>query len=502
MKNFDIDKYTYNIQWSEDLNKHISTCLEFPMLNAEGETSEEALREIKKLITEKVEWIIDKKQQVPESVYLKKYNTKMGELFEIENKDFLTRLYNRNYCKKVFNDYAESGTAFSFVYFDIDQFKTINDALNHEIGDEILQVLSSTLMDVLGGDVYLFRLGGDEFGCIISEEISNISTDECIDRVLSIFNETIYLETVFIDVTVSLGVVYYPQNIADVNDVFKVAEIAMQEAKKYKKNSVCFFEKELKNKLEAKVLMESNLGSALIKNEFFLVYQPIIQLDNSNNITFEALLRWQSKDLGFVSPTEFIPVAEEMGQICNIGLWVMDKAMEKLASLEKISNKEVKMSINISALQIKEHDFIENVKCLIEKHDVSPSSVIFEFTESVFIENSELTKEIIENLRKLGIKIAIDDFGTGYSSLTYLKNMEIDYLKIDKTFIDDSAKTTRSSALVEAIIDIGHKLDMEITAEGIETEDQLNILQNFGCDCIQGYYYSKPLPEDKLDKYL
>ncbi len=502
MKEIDIDKYSYHIEWSEELKEHKSTCLEFPLLNASGSNPELALIEIKKLIRETVNWIIEKKQQLPEPLYLKNYNKEIDEVSELEFKDVLTGLYNRNYCKQVFKEYAETETAFSFIYFDIDEFKIINDVLNHDIGDEILQVVSNSLLNVLGEDSFLFRLGGDEFACIVSEKISSMSAEECIDRILSIFNDTIYLETVTIDITISLGVVYYPQNISDVKDVFKVAEIAVEEAKKSHTNSVCYFEKELKNKLESKILIESNLASALRNEELFIVYQPIIQYDDSQSITFEALLRWQSKVLGLVSPVEFIPVAEDTGQIYPIGLWVMDKAMEKLAYLSKKSSKKIKMSINISALQIKEPNFINNVKHLLEKHKVSSNSIIFEFTESVFIENNQLTKEIIENIRNLGINTSIDDFGTGYSSLIYLKDMDINYLKIDKTFIDDLGKTRRSDALVESIINIGHKLDMEITAEGIETEEQLSILNDFRCDSIQGYYYSKPLPEEELDKYL
>ncbi len=502
MKKVDIDKYTYHIEWSEELNKHLATCLEFPLLSAEGDSSELALSEVKKLITKRVEWIIDKKHKLPELLYSRKNNKINSDLSEVEYRDFLTGLYNRNYCQKVFKDYAMLGKSFSFIYFDIDGFKSVNDTLNHEVGDKVLQVLASSLTDMLGNDVYLFRLGGDEFACLVSEEISTITTTECIDRVLSVFGETFYLETVFVDLTVSLGVVYYPNDISDVQDIFKVAEIVAQEAKKERENSVCFFEKELKNKLEAKVLMESCLSAALRKNELFLVYQPIIQLDNEDSIIFEALLRWQSMDLGFVSPAEFIPLAEEIGLISSIGLWVIDKAMEKLASLKTQSSKRIIMSINISALQIKNANFVDKVNQLIKKHNISPSSLIFEFTESVFIENSKLSKEILESIRNLGIYIAIDDFGTGYSSLTYLKDMDINCLKIDKTFIDDLGKSDKSNALVEAIINIGHKLNMDITAEGIETKGQLDILKAFGCDSIQGYYYSKPLPEDNLDKYL
>ncbi len=502
MKKINVDKYTYNIRWSEEANAHVSTCLEFPLLNAKGDSPEIALSEIKKLIVETIEWIIDKNQQLPEPLYTRKYNKEAKEVSDLEARDFLTGLYNRNYCKRVFKEYAESGEVFSFIYFDIDEFRTINDALNHEIGDEILQVITSSLLNAIGDDAYLFRLGGDEFGCIVSEKISDITVAECIDRVISVFKETIYLETVTIDITISMGVVYYPLNITDIDDVFKVAEIAMQEAKKDQENSVCFFEKELKNRLEAKVKMESNLSSSVRNNEIFIMYQPIIELENDNRISFEALARWNSKVLGMVSPAEFIPVAEEIGQIYNIGFWVMDKAMEKLASLEKKSDKKITMSINISPLQIKEHNFIETVKQLIEKHKVSPDSIIFEFTESVFIEDTKLTKAIIEGIRVIGIHIAIDDFGTGYSSLTYLKNMDINYLKIDKTFIDDLGKSDRANALVESIINIGHKLGMYITAEGIESEEQLNILKELNCDSIQGYYYSRPLPEDELDKYL
>ncbi len=502
IKEVDIDQYTYNIEWSKELNMHISTCGEFPLLKSEGSSPEIALSKIKKLIAETVEWIVDKKQQLPEPLYLKQFHKKTNDIFEAEDKDVLTGLYNRNYCQKVFKEHAETGTPFVFIYFDLDGFKMINDALNHETGDEILQVLSNSLRDMLEDEVYLFRVGGDEFACIVSEKISTISAEECIDKLLAVCNERFYLETVFVDITISIGVVHYPKNIADVKNVFKVAEFVMQEAKNNYKNSVCFFEEELKNKLEAKVLMESNLASALRKNELFLVYQPIIQPDIEDSISFEALLRWNSEDLGFVSPAEFIPEAEDTGQIYTIGFFVMDKAMEQLAKLEKKSDKEINVSINISTLQLKEDDFIETVQQLIDKHEVSPESIIFEFTESIFIENNESMKKTIENIRNLGINIAIDDFGTGYSAFTYLKNLNIDALKIDKTFIDELGKSSWVDALVEAIINIGHTLGMKIIAEGIETEEQLNILKAWQCDGIQGYYYSKPLPEDELDKYL
>ncbi len=502
MKEVDIGKYAYRIEWSEEANENIATCLEFPLLRATGESPEAALKGIKELVKGTVEWIIEKNQKLPKEFYSKKHSGKTNEEIEFEDKDFLTGLYNRNYCKKIFKDYADRGLGFSFVYFDIDSFKSVNDALNYEVGDEILQYVSRSLLDALADDVYIFRFGGDEFACIVSKEVSDISVQECVDRIISIFKETIYLEKLIVDMTISLGVVYYPQNTKDVNDVFKVAELAMREAKKEQENSICFFEKELQNKLDAKILMESNLASSVRNNELFIEYQPIIHLNDSETISFEALVRWNSKVLALVSPAEFIPVAEEMGQIYNIGYWVMDKAVEKLSNLVKKSNKKVNISINISPLQLKDIAFTESVEKIIKKHSVSPDSIIFEFTESVFIENDELARKILEDIRRLGIQTAIDDFGTGYSSMTYLKDMNINYLKIDKTFIDDLGKSSRLNLLVESIINIGHNLGMIITAEGVETEEQLNILKALGCDSIQGYYFSKPLSEDNLVKYL
>lgn len=431
---------------------------------------------------------------------LEEYSQKLHHL---AYHDTLTGLYNRLYLyEEIGENLLKHSNESAFYFIDLDNFKFVNDALGHNIGDELLKEISNRLLTLASDDISLIRLGGDEFVFFVNKIQSKVEAEAFAVQIIDIFNSHFDVRDSRISVTVSIGIAMFPDNGDSVDNLLRNSDMAMYKVKNSGKNGFYFFNNQLKEELMERINIERNFANALKNEEFEIHYQPQIHIDSDNIDGFEALVRWNSQELGMLSPLKFISVAEETGFIILLGEWILRTACSTIANLNKKLDSAFNISVNISVIQLVQDDFVKMVKQVLEETGLSPELLELEITESVIMESKELVMEKIKMLRSLGIKFAIDDFGTGYSSLSYLRNIPLTTLKIDKLFVDDIANPTSSTDVTDTIIDLGHKMHLTIVAEGVETKEQINYLKENGCDKIQGFYYSKPLPLKELEEFI
>ena len=389
------------------------------------------------------------------------------------------------------------------LFVDLDDFKKVNDVLSHDIGDKVLNYIAKKITEVLPQDTLVGRFGGDEFVIFKSLENGMDEVHEMIYNLLNLFQNKVALEEANnVHLTCSIGIALYPNDGKDSGALLKNADTAMYKVKETGKNSYSFYTKAMSQQLDRKLLVEEAVREAIGKNSFYLQYQPVVDLNSGYTTGCEALIRLVDDKLGFVSPGEFIPIAEETDLIIETGDWVLDKALTTLKALHDKGYSGFTMNINVSSAQIKEEDFVQKLSEVIQKVGVLPQCIKLEVTESVVMEQVEKSIELFNQIKALGIKIALDDFGTGYSSLNYLRSIPFDILKIDKSFVDEITTSKELSEIVDSIIAMAHALNIVVVAEGVEDEMQLEVLRRKGCDYIQGYYYSKPLNEEKLEERL
>lgn len=389
------------------------------------------------------------------------------------------------------------------LFVDLDDFKKVNDTLSHDIGDKVLNYIANKITEVLPQDTLVGRFGGDEFVIFKSLENGMDEVYEMIYNLLNLFQNKVVLEEANkVHLTCSIGIALYPNDGKDSSTLLKNADTAMYKVKETGKNSYSFYTKAMSQQLDRKLLVEEAVREAIGKNSFYLQYQPVVELRSGYTTGCEALIRLVDDKLGFISPGEFIPIAEETDLIIETGDWVLEKALTTLKELHDKGYNEFTMNINVSSVQIKEDDFVQKLSEAIQKVGVLPQCIKLEVTESVVMEQVEKSIELFNDIKSLGIKIALDDFGTGYSSLNYLRNIPFDILKIDKSFVDEITTSKELSQIVDSIIGMAHALNIVVVAEGVEDEMQLEVLRRKGCDYIQGYYYSKPLNEEKLEERL
>ena len=317
-------------------------------------------------------------------------------------------------------------------------------------------------------------------------------------RIISQFEHPFPILEHYLSITVSIGIARFPEHGSTLDTILQNADMAMYKAKSNGKNGYCFYTPSLKENLFERVNIELNMKQALANNEFEIYYQPQIQVDSNYIDGFEALVRWNSPTLGFLSPLRFIHIFEETGFITILGEWILRSSCHFIKSLNEQYHAQYKISVNISVIQLLQEDFETIVLNILKESDLNPGLLELEITESVIMESPEFSIAKIRHLRSLGIRIALDDFGTGYSSLSYLKNIPLTTLKIDKTFIDNITQSTSGTDITDSIINLGHKLKLNIIAEGVENKQQLQYLANNHCDMIQGYYFSKPLSKEDL----
>ena len=392
----------------------------------------------------------------------------------------------------------------ALMFFDLDNFKNINDSLGHSIGDALLQNVAKRLRRSCRAEDTVARLGGDEFVILLpdagrDEEITIRGAREVADKIFTAIAEEVIIEGHEFHVTASLGVAIVSEHSLGVDQVLRQADTAMYEAKSAGKDSCSFFVPRMEEAVLRQVQIEAQIRVGLKNDEFYLHYQPINETQSSRLVGAEALVRWNNSLLGQVSPGEFVPIAEKCGLIWPLGEKILEEACKFLVATPSLPQ----LSVNISSEQILRPNFVPFVEDLIAETHVETGRLIFELTETALLADLEKAATAMQQLRELGIRFALDDFGTGYSSLSYLKKLPFDYVKIDGSFTRDVLDNADDQAIIEAILSLGEVLGFRVTAEGVETVDQLKYLQDKKCATVQGYFFSKPLsPNDFSDKWL
>ncbi|WP_321778411.1 EAL domain-containing protein [Sulfurimonas sp.] len=414
--------------------------------------------------------------------------------------DSLTKLPNRTFMYAHIEKWKKRhDTEYFVLYLDLDNFKNINDKFGHTVGDKILVEVAHRLEMFFYEDDMLIRQGGDEF-IVLKECIDANNIEDNIESLISLISQVYHIDAKEFRIGVSVGIARYPIDAKETEELLSIADTAMYEAKK-RKNSYCFFSETMRHENIVKTDIEQELRSAIEKDELWMVYQPQIKADGSL-YGVEALVRWENEKLGFVGPDKFIPVAEETGIIRELGDFIINTALSEVATIQAQLNLEFSLAINISGVQLMEVNFLETFLKQIENSNFNRASVTLEITESVSIEKMDDVLNVLYDLQEHNIKISLDDFGTGYSSLSILRELPIDELKIDKSFIDKILYDDNEKALVQSIINIGKNFNMKTLAEGVESEKQVQNLKEANCDIFQGYYYSKPLTKEHLLEYL
>lgn len=414
---------------------------------------------------------------------------------ELAYTDELTRLASRahfyQHIEQLIKSYESDKLSFALLYIDLDNFKDVNDSLGHDVGDLMLQMIAKRLQGACREIDFIARLSGDEF-CILVSEVEEGYVNEAAQRCLSEVSQPIELATRKLIPTCSIGIAHYPQDGRDISTLLKVADTSLYAAKEKGKNQYAFYCPEFTEEAEYRFRIEQYLRQAIESEELSLVYQPQIHVKTGRIIGVEALLRWYSPKLGQISPTEFIPIAERIGMIKPLTEWLLHTACNQAVAWVNAGYEPIFMSVNISPSHFLDKDIISLIKKTIDETGITPSNLKLEVTEGV-VQTDPKNLIIFKQLKELGIKLAIDDFGTGYSSFASLKHLDVDYLKIDKYFIDDMLTNRHSKTLVTAMVELGHQLGHRIIAEGVETEKQLEILKGLNCDASQGYLFSKPI---------
>jgi diguanylate cyclase (GGDEF)-like protein/PAS domain S-box-containing protein len=390
------------------------------------------------------------------------------------------------------------GTRLAVMFVDLDKFKAVNDTLGHSFGDELLRIVASQLKLCVRESDTVARLGGDEFVLLLDDPVGLSMPGAIAERIRARLGVPVMLAGQEHVVTGSIGISTYPEDGGDAEVLLRQADIAMYRAKESGSNGFQFFTEEMQRRLDARLALEQGLHRALQRNEFVLHYQPQVELASGRVIGIEALLRWQSPELGLVPPMQFIPVAEESNLIAAIGQWVLEKACATLRRWQDSGVPLVPMAINVAASQFANQDLDKLVRTTLDQHGVEPRFLSLELTEGLSMEDPESSIALMNRLKAIGITLSIDDFGTGYSNLSYLKRFPVDKLKIDQSFTRGLTIVPEDGAIVKAVIQLAHSLGLRAVAEGVETVEQLRMLAAEGCDEIQGYYFSRAVPEEQM----
>lgn len=415
--------------------------------------------------------------------------------------DKLTDLPNRvlfiDRLKDAIDTAKMTNTKIAVVFFDIDNFKKVNDLFGHYAGDKLLIDISTKLKLSLQEHETLARFSGDEFTIFIENIAKTEEIIVFIDRIKKTFDNSFSADKHAINISSSFGISIFPDHGESVEELLKNADLAMYKAKEIGRNNYKFYDDKMRDEFLLKLQIEKHLSTALERNELYLCYQPQVDIKSYKIRGLEALLRWRSADIGIISPYEFIPIAEESGLIISIGEWVLEKSCEMNRLWQENYNFFAIISVNISPVQFKQINFVEKVKFILDKTGLKPEYLELEITENVLIDSFDIV-DILWELKKFGVKISLDDFGTGFSSLNYLSKLPLNTLKIDKEFVKNIRHNSKEKTVTESIISLVHKLELEVVAEGVETIEQLEFLKKSNSDNVQGFLFSKPLIESEL----
>jgi diguanylate cyclase (GGDEF)-like protein len=475
-------------------------------------------QQIKEVTRQREELLYLSKEILTSEAELKKQNLELQNSYQViksdEEKlnhlayfDTLTELPNRKMIldrlNLLVNLSHQNGLSFSVVFIDLDDFKKINDSMGHLVGDALIVSVASRLNEFVDKNDILGRLGGDEFALIIQQDLKDEDIFQYVENLRRSLETSFIVETHELHIKASFGISKYPRDGVDPNELIRCADTAMYKAKETGKNGIYFFDRDMLDEILKRVDFENHMDAALKNNEFFLVFQPQYNTGDSTLRGFETLVRWQSPDYGLLSPLQFIPVAEDTRFIIPLGEWILRTACTMIVELMAVHQlPDIVLSVNISGIQFDDPNFSNMLKSILEETRLPAQNLELEITESMMIGSLDQTRQIMDELKTMGVKIALDDFGTGYSSLRYLQLLPIDTLKIDKSFIDNMNENERNKQVIGAIISLIHQLNIIVVAEGVENEQQLNYLREEKCDGIQGFLLGKPLSLQELAEYL
>lgn len=418
--------------------------------------------------------------------------------------DYLTGLPNRNWLKKAVSQMIERSkkeqTSFALLYFDLDRFKFINDTLGHDVGDELLKDVSMRLRTLIHDGIEAFRHGGDEF-LVTVENTDEEQVKEIAERILALFSDVFVYKEQECYVTPSIGISMFPKDGYDLETLIKCSDIALYRVKEQGRGTYQFYRPGMKQAAPHSMRIETSLRKAVKQQEFMLFYQPQVNLDTEQIESFEALIRWNHPQKGFIPPGEFIPIAEETGLIISIGNWVIEEVCRQIAEWNEHGYGYKTVAVNLSTRQFQQLRLVEHIEECIIKSGIPSGCLEIEITEGALHDSRETIK-VLNELKRIGVKIAVDDFGTGYSSLSYLKSFPIDSLKIDQSFIRDILIEEKDEAITTTIIHLAKSLCLTVIAEGVEQEEQASFLRKVGCEKAQGFLFSRPLPNEVLTKHL
>jgi diguanylate cyclase (GGDEF)-like protein len=423
------------------------------------------------------------------------------EVYVISNIDSLTGLYNRtaflSAVEGIEREFEQNHIAgFSIFFIDLDGFKNINDTLGHNVGDKVLIALSTRLKSFIGDGNFMCRWGGDEFILLVKESSHDI-TSELAENIIASLSLPIRLDDQTIALNATIGISVCPEHESSITRLIQLADIAMYSQKGKYPERFAFYNLELEHNLRRKMTLNEALKGALERDEFRLVYQPIVDA-TGQIVSFEALMRWRYQEQE-ISPVEFIPLMEQSGRIVQVGSWVLEEACKTLAKMHK-TNAEICMCVNISLIQFYGKGFVNNVNRVIERYAIPGHLLHLEVTESLFQSEQMMINEKVSQLQQCGVKFSVDDFGTGYSSLSVIQNMNIDYIKIDRSFIQHIEH--KGLSIVQAMMNMSKSLNFSVIAEGVETEKQRQLLEQCGIPYMQGYYFSRPLERPNALAYI
>ncbi|MEO5702838.1 MAG: EAL domain-containing protein [Gammaproteobacteria bacterium] len=422
------------------------------------------------------------------------------------NHDTLTGLSNRNLLHDRLSQaivYAQRYQRLVVVAFiDLDNFKIINDSLGHNVGDQLLKMVAARLTESMRKGDTVARHGGDEFVLILNDQESMETITYVMRKILDIVSLLFLVEGREIYITCSIGFSIYPQDGKDAETLLKNADAAMYRAKENGRDNFQFFTAEMNTKVNERLMLEGTLRQALEHNEFFLNYQPLVDLRSGRIIGVEALIRWRHPQLGIVSPAQFIPLAEETGLIVAIGAWVLKNACTQNKAWQEAGFDPINVAVNLSARQFRQKDLVESIAQILHDTRLEACYLDLELTESMVMHNAEEVISTLQELKSMGVGLSIDDFGTGYSSLSYLKRLPVGRLKIDQSFVRDITEDPDDAVIAQAVISLAHSLNLKVIAEGVETAEQLDFLRAHHCDEMQGYYFSRPVSAELFAELL
>jgi len=447
--------------------------------------------------------------------------------------DSLTRLPNRESFKEklqvALDDAQKNATSGAVLFMDIDEFKRINDTLGHDVGDELLKQLSARLTSLMRqtdaislgamhtpeeaanesikvrklkeSDI-VTRLGGDEFTVLLTDVKDVNSTGVIANRILQRISQSFNLDGHEVFVTSSIGIAMFPEDGNDVDKLLKHADTAMYHAKEMGKNNFQFYMENMSSKIEHRLKLEGKLHQAIVKDELQLFYQPQIDSTTNEIVAAEALIRWNQSELGMILPDDFIPLAEETGQIFKIGEWVINEACRQNKKWQEAGYLPIRVAVNLSCMQFVQDGLAEFINKALDESGLEPCYLELEITESIMMRNIDQTISLIKKFTDMNIGVSVDDFGTGYSSLSYLKKFPLDSLKIDKSFVMDIPNDKDDMMITSAILSMAKSLNLQVIAEGVENQQQVDFLKQHKCDLMQGYYFSRPIPADAFESFL